>query len=115
MLNSYTQLQATIPDTAPLPPPSSTGIPEPPAAVHVHSLLGSAPTERSQALHSIYATHAATLLWINDIASATGSSRRPVIVGIALKQLKGDQQMEEAERMVFTSAMDMLAGLLRTT
>jgi proteasome assembly chaperone 3 len=71
-------------------------------------LLGSGPSERIQTLHSLYASQAATLVWLS--AERHGGERKPVVVGIALK--KPDVWDEVKERKTFLGVMDLVGELL---
>jgi proteasome assembly chaperone 3 len=71
-------------------------------------LLGSAPTEQIQTLHSLYASQAATLVWLS--VEKHGGERKPVVVGIALK--KPDVWDEVKERKTFLGVMEILKELL---
>jgi proteasome assembly chaperone 3 len=89
---------------------TDTDLPEPPAAIQLTPLLGGSASEHLHSLHSIYASHAATILWSIESARAEGAPRRPVIVGIALRKL-GDEG-SDMERTTFRSAMSLLRGVL---
>ncbi|KAI8989686.1 hypothetical protein BD414DRAFT_521970 [Trametes punicea] len=116
-------IQAAIPTTMPLlppPPPDPSNpnalpLPVPPPSIQLTPLLGSAPTERVQTLHSLYASQIATLVWTLEEASVLEADRRPVVVGIALA--KPPEHGESAElsahdRTVFRGVMDMVRELL---
>lgn len=118
------QIQASIPSTAPLLPNSATisdsehaedvvselghALPSPPPSIQLIPLLGSAPTEHIQTLHSLYASQAATLVWLS--VEKHGGERKPVVVGIALR--KADVWDEVKERKTFLGVMKMLQELL---
>lgn len=76
-------IQASIPDTIPLPPPSDprqTMSPSP-AAIELAQLFGSAPNEYLQTLYSICTAQIATLVWTCD---PTIVPRKKVVVGFAV-------------------------------
>ena len=119
----FVQIQASIPPTAPLLPASTSfsdseqsegaseldsSLPSPPPSIQLTPLLGSAPTEHIQTLHSLYASQAATLVWLSG--EARGEERKPVIVGIALR--KEEVWDEVKERKTFMGVMKMLKELL---
>jgi proteasome assembly chaperone 3 len=109
----HLQIQASIPDTSPLPARGETELPEPPAAIQLTPLLGSPSSEHLQALHSTYASQASTIVWVYGFGSLEAGPRQPVIVGIALKRLPDPPgNTHEEERAVFTTAMSMLRELL---
>jgi len=114
-------IQATLPDTIPLGPaiqdpaqPNIQALPEPPAAIQLTPLLGNAPSEHLQTLHCLYASQIATLLWTAGSSNPLEVSRKPVIVGIALRKSESndDGGLTESERSVFAGVMSMLQQLL---
>jgi proteasome assembly chaperone 3 len=117
LVKNQNQIQASIPETSPLPslPTSSEEVPEPPASIQLTTLFGAAPSERIQTLHSIYATHVATLVWVSEAESIVPAPRRPVIVGIALKLLREENSDEayERDKDIFNAAMKLLRELLQ--
>lgn len=62
-----------------------------------------------QTLHSLYASHIATLIWMT-----IGGGPRSVIVGIALRRSKGHEAEElgEEEQQTFRGIMDALRTLI---
>ncbi|KAF7969888.1 hypothetical protein HWV62_25613 [Athelia sp. TMB] len=122
LTSEYEQIQASIPATTPLLPapgpdpsqPNVRPLPPPPAAIQLTPLLGNAPSEHMQTLHSLYAAQAATIAWTADSASSMEVDRRDVIVGIALRKSDGgaDEGLNEMERALFLGVMDMLRELL---
>lgn len=82
-------------------------LPQPSPAIQLTNLLGIAPSEHLQILHSLYASYAATLTWM--IEEAHGQQRVPVIVGVALKKVS-----EQEERSVFLEITRSLKQLLAT-
>ncbi|KAJ7343409.1 hypothetical protein B0H14DRAFT_2660787 [Mycena olivaceomarginata] len=114
-------IQATIPDTIPLLPaiqdpdqPNIQALPEPPAGILLTPLLGNAPSEHLQTLHCLYASQIATLLWTAGASNPLEVSRRPVVVGIALRKSNSpdDGSLSEDERSVFTGVMSMVQELV---
>ncbi|TFK76277.1 hypothetical protein BDN72DRAFT_830826 [Pluteus cervinus] len=115
-------IQATLPSTVPLNPVSSESdpldyknvqLPEPPAAVQLMPLLGSASSEHTRALQSLYASQIATILWTFESLGPLVVARRPVIVGIALRNSKVEG--DEAERATFLEVMKVLSELILQT
>ena len=117
--DSHTKIQASIPQTAPLlaqPPPGEEGpnghaLPPPPPSIQLTPLLGSAPTDHLRTLHALYASQAATIVWIAE----ADEGRRSVIVGLALKKTVGDedQRLTVAERETFYQVMAMVGDLVK--
>ncbi|KAJ7235442.1 hypothetical protein B0H12DRAFT_146123 [Mycena haematopus] len=114
-------IQATIPDTIPLlaaiqdsSQANAPALPEPPAAIQLTPLLGHAPSDHLQTLHCLYASQIATLLWTAGLSNPLEVSRKPVIVGIALRKSDStdDHDLTGNERSVFTGVMAMVQELL---
>ncbi|KAH7913731.1 hypothetical protein BJ138DRAFT_1145399 [Hygrophoropsis aurantiaca] len=114
-------IQASIPSTTPLVPvdasnsePDANLLPPPPPAIQLTPLLGSAPSEHIQTLHSLYTAQVATLIWIAESEKYLENNRRSVIVGIALKKSEGDASgdLSEHERNVFHGSMVLLQKTL---
>ncbi|KAI0649215.1 hypothetical protein C8Q79DRAFT_949442 [Trametes meyenii] len=116
-------IQATMPSTMPLlppPPPDPSNpnehpLPIPPPSLQLIPLFGSAPTERIQTLHSLFASHIATLVWTLEEANALEADRRAVVVGIALAKPPQPSQSSELsthDRAVFRGVMDIIRELL---
>ena len=107
-----------MPDTAPLLPPelssdpSVLSLPPPSPSIQLTPILGQAPSEHGQTLHSLYASQIATLIWTAEAAGALESGRRGVIVGIAL-QKSPEQGSTEHEQKVFLGVMGMITELLK--
>ncbi|KAI5123616.1 hypothetical protein M0805_003432 [Coniferiporia weirii] len=84
-------IQASIPATASLAPLSAEStqdnvpLVEPPPSIELIPLLGSPPSQHIATLHSLYASHIATLVWTLSSRSGDGE-RRCVITGLALKK-----------------------------
>ncbi|KAI0671642.1 hypothetical protein C8Q78DRAFT_972793 [Trametes maxima] len=116
-------IQATMPSTMPLlpPPPPDPSNPNeyplaiPPPSLQLTPLFGSAPTERIQTLHSLFASQIATLVWTLEEASVLETDRRAVVVGIALAKPPQPPQSSELsahDRTVFRGVMDIVRELL---
>ncbi|KAF8212154.1 hypothetical protein K438DRAFT_1915897 [Mycena galopus ATCC 62051] len=114
-------IQATIPETIPLLPaiqdpvqPNVQALPEPPAAIQLTPLLGNAPSEHIQTLHCLYASQIATLIWTAGSSNPLEVSRKPVVVGIALRKSDGTdgEGLTGNERSVFVGVMSMVQELL---
>ncbi|KAI0345161.1 hypothetical protein BDW22DRAFT_1354053 [Trametopsis cervina] len=111
-------IQATIPDTAPLLSLESIAelaefsLPPPPPAIQLTPLLGHAQSEHMQTLHTLYASQAATLVWIAEASGIMAPERRGVIVGVALKRSPEDGRASEYEQKIFHGVMGMLKELL---
>ncbi|KAK7020550.1 hypothetical protein R3P38DRAFT_2970120 [Favolaschia claudopus] len=114
-------IQATLPDTTPLLPaiqdpdqPNVRSLPEPPAAIQLTPLLGAAPSEHLQTLHCLYASQIATLLWTAGSSNPLEVTRRPIIIGVALRKSPAtdDEGLSEHERSVFGGVMSMVQELL---
>ncbi|GJE87142.1 hypothetical protein PsYK624_032250 [Phanerochaete sordida] len=117
-----TLIEATIPDATPLIPPpalpadsSEVPLPPPPPSIHLTPLLGNAPTEHLQTLHSLYAAQVATLVWTSSADGLVGDSRRAIIVSIALRPVpgaEGGESLSEHERRMFHGIMAVVRTLL---
>ncbi|KAJ7774498.1 hypothetical protein DFH07DRAFT_865827 [Mycena maculata] len=110
-------IQATIPETTPLFPavqdparPNVQALPEPPASIQLTPLLGNAPSQHLQTLHSLYAAQIATIVWTAGLNNPLEVSRKSVIVGIALR--KSDGENTDNERSTFTRVMSMVFELV---
>ncbi len=105
-------LPAPPPDVA---QPNERPLPVPPPSLQLTPLLGSAPTERMQTLHSLYASQIATLVWTLEEASVLEADRRPVVVGIALARSAESSQSSELsahDRSIFKGVMEIVRELL---
>ncbi|KAJ7632698.1 hypothetical protein FB45DRAFT_913203 [Roridomyces roridus] len=108
-------IQATIPDTAPLMGPvDAQTLPEPPASIQLTPLLGNAPSQHLQTLHSLYAAQIATIIWTAGLGNPLEVSRKSVVVGIALRKSDAgsDGTLTDKERSVFAGVMSMVQELL---
>ena len=96
--------------------PNVVPLPVPPPSLQLTPLLGSAPTERVQTLHSLYASQIATLVWTMEEASVLEADRRAVVVGIALAKTTGaaedSSELSPHDRSVFYGVMGMVRDLL---
>ncbi|PFH54289.1 hypothetical protein AMATHDRAFT_563 [Amanita thiersii Skay4041] len=111
-------IQASLPSTIPLSPPDDVqSLPPPPPALHLTTLLGSAPSSHMKSLHSLYASQIATLIWLHESSGAVEALRRSIIVGLALHPSTNhdDANINEDERETFYSIMDMLKRLLSSS
>ncbi|KAG6874210.1 hypothetical protein C0995_003756 [Termitomyces sp. Mi166 len=118
-----TLIQASIPDTAPLLPapapdlqyPNQQPLPPPSPAIQLTPLLGSSPSEYIHTLHSLYASQIATIVWTQAALRAMETSRRNVVVGLALKKFDGsdDEGVTERDKKLFQGVMSALHELLK--
>lgn len=76
------------------------------------SLLGSAPSEHLQTLHTLYASQIATIVWTEEAQHGLDGQRRSVVVGLSLGKQEGDAN---GEREVFEGVMSMVYDLLRSS
>ncbi|THH09464.1 hypothetical protein EW145_g1982 [Phellinidium pouzarii] len=116
-------IQASIPPTTPLDPPSYTSddIPlfEPPSSIELIPLLGGAPSQHLAALHPLYASHIATLIWTVSTQAGDGAGRPSVVVGLALKKRPGDDggnaSLSISTQNTFKGIMKMVSDLQNKT
>ncbi|KZT70142.1 hypothetical protein DAEQUDRAFT_709031 [Daedalea quercina L-15889] len=118
-----TLIQATIPattalDPAPPPDPAEPNVlplPQPPPAIQLTPLLGSAPSEHMQTLHSLYAAQIATVIWTEEVQEFMEAERRPIVVGLALRKSTetGGLSLTDQERKVFHGVMEMVRELVQ--
>jgi len=117
-------IQASIPETSPLPPTphelNASPLPAPPPSIQLSHLFGSASSEHIRTLHSLYASQIATIVWTMEAEQAIDAPpRRRVIVGIALKNSigshDGSSRLTEDERAVFHGVMSAIQEMLRRT
>jgi proteasome assembly chaperone 3 len=106
-----------LPDTASLIQYSESDqnhlLPEPSPAIQLTPLFGSAPSEHQQPLYALYASQIATIFWRHESQRGLESSRRSVVVGLALSKLDSHEGHMQAERETFEGVMKMLHDLLR--
>ncbi|KAF8965264.1 hypothetical protein BDZ97DRAFT_1904150 [Flammula alnicola] len=114
-------IQATLPATASLLPPSAEAsqpnkilLPEPSPATELVPLLGSAPSAHLQTLHSLYASQIATIIWTEESKNGLEAFRRSVVVGLALKSGNPEDGAGQGEREVLEGVMSMVYDLLRS-
>lgn len=122
------KIQASIPAATPLPPPlAPPALPPIPPAITLASLLGQPPSGM-QTVYNLYASQIAAILWAYE--GGDGSSRRPVVAGLALKRSKtavdsalvadggGDEETggageaSEEDRELFRNVMAMIKEVL---
>ena len=104
----------------PPPPPDPENpnvipLPVPPPSLQLTPLLGNAPSDRVQTLHSLYASQIATLVWTMEEASVLEADRRPVVIGIALAKPSDSSESSELSRRdqeVFYGVMESVRELL---
>lgn len=112
-----------MPATTPLLPvpapdpgnPNALLLPPPPAAIQLVPLLGNAPTEHLQTLHSLFVSQIATLVWAAQEGSVMQPTRQSVVVGIALRKSSNEAEdggLSESERATFSGVMEMVQELL---
>ncbi|OAX41976.1 hypothetical protein K503DRAFT_734628 [Rhizopogon vinicolor AM-OR11-026] len=109
-------IQASIPSTHDLDgliensDSLTSTLPAPPAGIQLTPLLGGAPSEHLQTLHSLYAAQIATIIWVEEAKRSLGIERRSVVVGIALR--KGRDELDADERNTFHGVMHHLYRML---
>lgn len=123
--DSYTKVQASIPQTAPLlaqespdkEEPNAPALPPPPPSIQLTPLLGSAPTDHLRTLYALYASQVATIIWIAEAGGLMDERRRSVILGLALKKSGREevQGLSEAEKETFHKVMGMVKDLVQET
>lgn len=102
----------------PPPDPSQPNViplPVPPPSLQLTPLLGSAPSERIQTLHNLYASQIATLVWTLEGASVLEADRRAVVVGIALAKAldpANSSELTPHDRAMFYGVMNMVRDVL---
>ncbi|KAJ7109455.1 hypothetical protein C8R44DRAFT_713558 [Mycena epipterygia] len=92
----------------------SVYLPSPPASIQLTPLLGNAPSQHVQTLHSLYAAQIATILWTVGSSNPLEVSRKSVVVGIALRRSDENEDggLTENERIVFAGVMSMILELV---
>ncbi|KAJ3758439.1 hypothetical protein EV360DRAFT_43916 [Lentinula raphanica] len=110
-------LPATIPVAQSAPDDTelnAPALPPPPTAIQLVPLFGSAPSDRVQSLHNLYASQIATIVWLAQSENPLPMVRKNIIVGIALRKSGkvGDVNLTETERRTFYGAMSALQELL---
>lgn len=116
----YLQIQASLPATTPITSsdnsePNPSALPPPPIAIQLTPLLGSAPSDRIQTLHNLYASQIATIVWLAESENPLQINRKNVVVGIALRRSSenSDSDLSESERTTFYGVMAAIKELLR--
>ncbi|KAG9028440.1 hypothetical protein FS837_003885 [Tulasnella sp. UAMH 9824] len=120
-------IHASIPAATPLLPPlAPPALPPIPPAIALTPLLGQPPSGM-QTVYNLYASQIAAILWTFE--GGDGSSRRPVVVGLALKKSKaaadsalvadvgdeetgGAEEASEEDRELFRGVMEMVKEVL---
>lgn len=82
----------------------------PSPAIQLTPLLGSAISEELRALQALYASQVATIVWTMESSGLLEGSRRPVVVGIALKH---NSSGINDTRGTYLDIMKMLVELLQ--
>ncbi|GAW01146.1 hypothetical protein LENED_002725 [Lentinula edodes] len=88
-VGNLVSLPATIPVTPSAPDttePNSPILPPPPIAIQLTPLFGSAPSDRIQTLHNLYASQIATIIWLAETENPLQVVRKNVVVDF----LRGD-------------------------
>ncbi|KAG9016603.1 hypothetical protein FRB90_002842 [Tulasnella sp. 427] len=120
-------IQASIPAATPLPPPLAPPALAPiPPGITLVPLFGQPPSGM-QTVYNLYASQIAAILWAYE--GGDGSTRRPVVVGLALKKTgsgsesvvvdgPGDEETggageaSDEERELFRGVMEMIKEVL---
>ena len=97
-------------DDSDIPP-----LPVPSPAIQLTPLFGSAPSDHLQTLHALYASQIATIIWAAGSQGQMSFARRSVVVGIALRQLDGREEvgLSSSERDMFIGIMTALQELFQ--
>lgn len=125
------QTQVSVPETIPLPPPlfapaspdhALPSLPPPPPSLLLQPLLGVAPEE----VYDAYAAQIGSIVVYglgarpsrtqgheedddDALGAGTGTGRKPVVVGLALKRLPGQESgARDRERSRFGNVMSMV-------
>ncbi|KAG8860416.1 hypothetical protein FRB91_003450 [Serendipita sp. 411] len=104
-------IQASVPTATPFPSKplfesSDPVLPEPPVAIALTPLMGTALDERSRTMTEIYVSQIATLFWCFN-----PGIRSPVVVGLALKrehQSEEEDETSEEDHLLFREMMKMI-------
>jgi proteasome assembly chaperone 3 len=111
------QIQASVPPTIPLTQASASNadsLPPVHPSIDLTYLFGHAPSSDHQALYSSYAAQVATLVWTSERYAQVGSSRTPVVVGVALKAPCSSERVSDADRATFLQIMDLVREIIGT-
>lgn len=114
------QIQASIPQTIQLstPAPSSdseatsTHFPPPPPAIELTPLLGHPPSEELHTFYNLLVSQLSTIIWHSE--GSEYGFRRPVVVGLALKKSKGDEEDEGRLERQFRGICEAVTEMLRS-
>jgi len=114
-----TLIQASVPATIALVDATSDTsdagtLPPVHPSIDLTYLFGHAPSSDHQTLYSSYAAQIATLIWTSERYSQIGSSRTPVVVGVALKLSRSVEGLSSTDRATFLQVMDLIRELLST-
>ncbi|KAF9052873.1 hypothetical protein BJ165DRAFT_1443618 [Panaeolus papilionaceus] len=99
-----------LPPAQDLSTPDALSLPVPSPAIHLTPLLGSAPSEDMQTLHSLYAAQVATIIWTDQLNRSGDDSRRSVVVGLALAKLDDHEKRREVFQAIMSMLLDVLDG-----
>jgi hypothetical protein len=85
----------------------------PSPAIQLTNLLGSAPSDHTQVLHSLYAAQIATIIWTEE--AKIGLDRKSVVVGLALSRVDGQtDEITLVEKELFQDVMTMIYDLVKS-
>ena len=110
------QIQASVPPTiafTQISPSDAGSLPAVHPSIDLTYLFGHAPSSDHQTLYSSYAAQVATLVWTSERYAQIGSSRTPVIVGVALKAPHSSERVSD-DRATFLQIMDLVREILGT-
>ena len=111
------QIQASVPPTIALSQAAASNsgsLPPVHPSIDLTYLFGHAPSSDHQTLYSSYAAQVATLVWSSERYAQVGSSRNPVVVGVALKAPQSSERVSDADRRTFLRIMDWVREILGT-
>jgi len=78
------------------------------------TLLGTAPSEHTQVLHSLYAAQIATIIWTEE-AKIGLDGRKNIVVGLALSKVDGEvDEVNLLEKTLFQGVMTLIYELLKS-
>jgi len=112
-----TLIQASVPPTIALSRAATSdagSLPPVHPSIDLTYLFGHAPSSDHQTLYSSYAAQVATLVWSSERYAQVGSSRTPVVVGVALKAPRSSERVSDADRATFLRIMDLVREILGT-
>jgi len=93
---------------------TSSTLPPVHPSIDLTYLFGNAPSPDHQTLYSSYAAQIATLVWTSEQNGRIGSSRNPVVVGIALKLPLSSESPSGTDRATYLQVMDLVRDALNT-